>query len=84
MIRGLPFIGVAHGSFIHSWCKSPDAMELAFKEFVAFATRNRAPIMEVDLRNNKVVEIFNQYMDKFGYDVKNTGLTNLIVRKKEV
>jgi len=82
-IRDLPHIGVAHGGFIYSWCDNPEAVELAFKEFVAFAARNRAPIMEIDIRNEAVVKVLNQHADKFGYDVKNTGVTNLIVRKKE-
>ena len=79
---GMPHTAKVHCDVIYSWKKKTKAVELLIKEFIEFGKRCKAVWYSTDMYNEKIERVFKLHAQKHNMQVKHTGTTNVIFRRR--
>jgi len=81
-VLGLPHIAKVYWFALYSWQKtSNEPVELLVDEYIKFGKKWNAVWFGVDLVSKSLVKLITRIANKRGYDVTESGLTHLTMRK---
>jgi hypothetical protein len=87
-VLDLPHIAKVYCHALNTWATAPKqkhkTIELLVDEFRKFGVKHNAVWYSADFINKTTKNTVEKYCNRLGYDVKESGVVNVIIRKKPI
>jgi len=85
-VMGPPHIQKVYCQSLYAWSQGPkekhEAIQMLMEEYIKFGKKNKAIWYSSDFINRQVASTVIKYADRLGYDARETGMINVIMRRK--